>query len=182
MRFNSTQRAEPYQGLTCSCETVKAGSLRGRSTGAAWLSSARVVRCWVKSRNERNPRGQLPMFLARLPAANRRKVGMTSSQHGPYVLGYTHATMAGTTGSQTARWSQSPKPGLSWNCGLQPAHMNVESLVTVGQQYRGEYVPGPCTHRPSRHESRQHLKPPGQLVRGAGVEGGTDDWGEVVTR
>ena len=28
--------------------------------GAAWLSSARVVRCWVKSRNERNPRVQLP--------------------------------------------------------------------------------------------------------------------------
>ena len=24
-------------------------------TGAAWSSSARVVRCWVKSRNERNP-------------------------------------------------------------------------------------------------------------------------------
>jgi hypothetical protein len=24
-------------------------------TGGAWLSSARVVRCWVKSRNERNP-------------------------------------------------------------------------------------------------------------------------------
>ena len=24
-------------------------------TGAAWLSSARAVRCWVKSRNERNP-------------------------------------------------------------------------------------------------------------------------------
>ena len=24
-------------------------------TGVAWLSSARVVRCWVKSRNERNP-------------------------------------------------------------------------------------------------------------------------------
>jgi hypothetical protein len=28
---------------------------KGRYTGAAWLSSARVVRCWVKSRNERNP-------------------------------------------------------------------------------------------------------------------------------
>jgi hypothetical protein len=26
-----------------------------RETGGAWLSSARVVRCWVKSRNERNP-------------------------------------------------------------------------------------------------------------------------------
>ncbi len=29
-------------------------------TGAAWLSSARVVKCWVKSRNERNPCLQLP--------------------------------------------------------------------------------------------------------------------------
>ena len=29
-------------------------------TGGAWLSSARVVRCWVKSRNERNPYPQLP--------------------------------------------------------------------------------------------------------------------------
>ena len=28
---------------------------RGAYTGVAWLSSARVVRCWVKSRNERNP-------------------------------------------------------------------------------------------------------------------------------
>src|SRR5574337_234312 len=31
-----------------------------RNTGAAWLSSARVVRCWVKSRNERNPCPELP--------------------------------------------------------------------------------------------------------------------------
>ena len=30
-------------------------SKENRNTGAAWLSSARVVRCWVKSRNERNP-------------------------------------------------------------------------------------------------------------------------------
>ncbi len=29
-------------------------------TGAAWLSSARVVRCWVKSLNERNPCPYLP--------------------------------------------------------------------------------------------------------------------------
>jgi hypothetical protein len=32
---------------------------------------------------------------------------MTSSQHGLYVRGYTHATMAGTMGCKTARWSQS---------------------------------------------------------------------------
>ena len=32
----------------------------GACTGAAWLSSARAVRCWVKSRNERNPHPLLP--------------------------------------------------------------------------------------------------------------------------
>jgi len=31
-----------------------------RRTGGAWSSSARVVRCWVKSRNERNPCPVLP--------------------------------------------------------------------------------------------------------------------------
>ena len=55
VRFNSTRRAEPYQGLTWTCIPRKRGGLRGWSTGAAWLSSARAVRCWVKSRNERNP-------------------------------------------------------------------------------------------------------------------------------
>ena len=32
---------------------------------------------------------------------------MTSNQHGPYVLGYTRVTMAGTMGRQVARWSKS---------------------------------------------------------------------------
>ena len=34
--------------------------LRDMYIGAAWLSSARVVRCSVKSGNERNPCRQLP--------------------------------------------------------------------------------------------------------------------------
>src|SRR5689334_23874120 len=54
--FNSTQREEPYQGLTWSGHRRKRRlPARGSITGVAWLSSARVVRCWVKSRNERNP-------------------------------------------------------------------------------------------------------------------------------
>ena len=57
--FNSTQRAEPYQGLTCGVQRVKARGRKANRTDAAWLSSARVVRCWVKSRNERNPRDLL---------------------------------------------------------------------------------------------------------------------------
>jgi hypothetical protein len=48
--------------------------------------------------------------LVRLPGLTGRKVRMTSSQHGPYVWGYTRATMAGTEGSKTARWSKSVKP------------------------------------------------------------------------
>ena len=83
---------------------------------------------------------------------------MTSSQHGSYALGYTHATMAGTMGCESASWSQSLKTGPSWDCRLQPACMKPELLVTAGQHYCGEYVPGPCTHRPSRHGSRQRLK------------------------
>ncbi len=83
---------------------------------------------------------------------------MTSSQHGLDVQGDTHATMAGTMGRQPARGSQSAKAGLSSDCRLQPACMKPELLVTAGQPYCGEYVPGPCTHRPSRHGSWSRLK------------------------
>ncbi len=78
---------------------------------------------------------------------------MTSSQHDLYVLGYTHATMASTTGSEAARRSQSTKLVSVSDYRLQPACMKLELLVTAGQLYCGEYVPGPCTHRPSRHGS-----------------------------
>ena len=67
---------------------------------------------------------------------------MTSSQHGPYVLGYTHATMAGTTGGETARWSESLKAGLSSDCRLQLAYMKPESLVIVDQHATVNTFPG----------------------------------------
>ncbi len=78
---------------------------------------------------------------------------MTSSHHGLYAPGYTRATMARTEGSDTARWSKSQKPGPSSDCSLQLDCMKLESLVIADQQRRGEYVPGPCTHRPSHHGS-----------------------------
>ena len=83
---------------------------------------------------------------------------MTSSQHGLYVQGDTHATMVGTIGSQTARWSESNKTDLSSDCRLQLAYMKSELLVNADQPRRVEYVPGPCTHRPSRHGSWSRLK------------------------
>ena len=60
MWFNSKQREEPYQVLTPCDDAGNSIFLRDAETGGAWLSSARVVRCWVKSRNERNPYAQLP--------------------------------------------------------------------------------------------------------------------------
>ena len=51
-----------------------------------------------------------------------------------------------------------------------------------GSARHGEYVPGPCTHRPSRHGSWQYPKPVAQPVKEGAVEGKADDWGEVVTR
>src|ERR1700735_5743120 len=101
----------------------------------------------------------MPGTHGRLPGSTRRKVGMTSSHHAPYVLGCKHATMAGTEGCETARLSESRKAGLSSDRGLQLGPVKLESLVIADQQRRGEYVPGPCTHRPSRHESWQHPKP-----------------------
>ena len=83
---------------------------------------------------------------------------MTSSHHGLYAQGDTRATMAGTEGSETVMWSQSQKAGLSSDWSLQPDSMKLESLVIAHQPWRGEYVPGPCTHRPSNHGSWGCLK------------------------
>ena len=89
---------------------------------------------------------------------NRRKVGMTSSHHGPYGQGYTRTTMVGTEGCDPARVSQSQKPHLSPDRSLQLDSVKSESLVIANQHCRGEYVPGPCTHRPSHHGSWFYLK------------------------
>ena len=67
---------------------------------------------------------------------------MTSSPHGPYVWGYTRATMAGTKGSDTARWRQSQKTGLSSDCSLQLDCMKLESLVIADQQAAVNTFPG----------------------------------------
>ncbi len=67
---------------------------------------------------------------------------MTSSPHGPYAPGYTRATMAGTEGRNTARWSKSQKAGLSSDCSLQLDCMKAESLVIADQQAAVNTFPG----------------------------------------
>ena len=90
---------------------LETGEIRKEaSTGDAWLSSVRSVRSALKWDNERNPRRMLQVSYETALHFVRRKEGQTSSQHGPYTLGDTRATMAGTTGSQGVIRSESLKP------------------------------------------------------------------------
>ena len=84
---------------------------------------------------------------------------MTSSQHGSYAEGYTHATMAGTTGSEGATWSQSHQSRSQFGSQAATRLREVGVASNRWSAHSGEYVPGPCTHRPSRHESWKRLKP-----------------------
>jgi hypothetical protein len=158
----------------------------GGGTGAAWLSSARAVRCWVKSPNERNPQGPLPRerFSGPTAARNAEEGGDDVKSARPLRPGL-HTRYNGRYSGSRSREAE-PIPQSRPQFGLQAATRLHEAGVASnrGSAHRGEYVPGPCTHRPSHHGSRRHLKPAGQpLARvGAAVEGGVGDWGEVVTR
>ncbi len=67
---------------------------------------------------------------------------MTSSQHAPYVLGYTRTTMLRTKGSERANASKSHKPWLSSDRRLQLACVKEESLVIAGQHTAVNSFPG----------------------------------------
>ncbi len=84
--------------------------------------------------------------------------------------------------SELAIASQSQKAALSADRRLQPASVKPESLVIGDQPRPGEYVPGPCTHRPSRHGSCERPKSVPELFGDLAAEGERSDWGEVVTR
>ncbi len=78
---------------------------------------------------------------------------MTSSPHGPYVQGYTRATMGGTKGCEPVRGSQSQRAALSSDWGLQPDPMKAESLVIADQHAAVNTFPGLV------HTARHTMKP-----------------------
>ena len=77
---------------------------------------------------------------------------MTSNHHAPYDLGYTRATMDGTTSSELARVSESLKAILSSDCSLQLDYMKPESLVIANQNVAVNTFPG-LVHT-ARHTTR----------------------------
>ena len=139
------------------------------------------MRCSVKSGNERNPCRQLPSGNAGdsgETARVKREEGADDVKSVWLLRPGLHTCYNGRySGTPHREVEQIPKVRLSSDRGLQLALVKVESLVIADQHGRGEYVPGPCTHRPSHHESQ--LQPKRQPSCREIVIG---DWGEVVTR
>ena len=67
---------------------------------------------------------------------------MTSSPHGPYVQGYTRATMDGTKGCEPVKRSKPQKTVLSSDWSLQLDSMKLESLVIADQHAAVNTFPG----------------------------------------
>ncbi len=144
-QFDATRRTLPgfdmYRTGMETCLPFGAGTqvlhvcrqLVSRDVGLSPATSATLVACCHQVKLG---------TLARLPAICGRKAGMTSSPHGPYIPGFTRATMAGTKGCNTARWSQSQKAGLSSDWSLQLDSMKSESLVIADQHAAVNTFPG----------------------------------------
>ncbi len=145
--------------------TVSLKDLPDALRGIAWPPSARTVRRPVKSGNERDP---CPML--------RR-----------YLYGYRHswgtarAKWEEGAGDGRSVWSESPGLHAGNNGrdnGMRPRKGKL--ILETRSQYRstaatrrrdggipssrrlasfGEYVPAPCTHRPSSHPSGVMVKP-----------------------
>ena len=135
---------------------------QGICEGAAWLSSARAVRCRLKCHNERNPCCQLLTGSAE----DSDKTAIVRCEEGGDDVKSARPLCPGLHTCYNGRYRETVpckmdqilKACLSSDWGLQPDPTKLDSLVIAHQPWRGEYVPGPCTHRPSSHESRGRLK------------------------
>src|SRR3954467_9972766 len=158
----------------------------GPVTGGAWLSSARVVRCWVKSRNERNPRSMLP---ARSGGDSWETAGVNSEEGGddvksscPLCLGLQTCYNGRYKGLRYRKVERIPKSRSQFGLGsaTRPHEVGVASNRRSATlrliRSRALYTP-PVT-------SRKSVTPEAggpTLVEGA-VEGGIGDWDEAETR
>ena len=86
-------------------------TLLDKPRGSAWPSSARAVRCPVKSGNERDLHPQLLTsrkmieHIVGTALETRRKVQATVGLYAPNLLGYTRATMVRTIGCHSEKRS-----------------------------------------------------------------------------
>jgi len=125
------------------------------STAAAWLSSALGVSCRLKCLIERNPHPVLNFLTGNCPGVlPGRKEGTTSSQHGAYIQGHTHTTMANNNEPRAGNCKLISKisPQLGLRAETRPHELGIGS--NRGSACRGEYVLASCTHCPSSQQSQ----------------------------
>ena len=106
---------------------------------------------------------------------------MTSSPHGPYVWGYTRATMAVTAGAPGREAEPIPKSRLSSDRALQLGRVKVESLVIVDQNATVNTFPG-LVHTARHTMGVGFTRRRCANRKEAAGHGKVSDWGEVVTR
>ena len=120
------------------------------------------MRCWVKSRNERNPCRQLPACRGGHSggtAGDKPEEGGDDVKSSWPLCPGLHTCYNGRYRETVpCKRDQIRKACRSSDWGLRPDPTKLDSLVIAHQPWRGEYVPGPCTHRPSSQESRGRLK------------------------
>ncbi len=88
-------------------------SLKDGWTGAAWLSSARVLKCSLKWGNERNPYPMLQVSSGTALFLGEEGEDDVKSAWPSDALGYTRATMAGTKGFAKPQGGANPKKPVS---------------------------------------------------------------------
>ena len=126
------------------------------------MSSARAVRCRLKCHNERNPSPRLPSGCAGhsgdTAIARCEEGGDDVKSARPLRPGLHTCYNGGYRALLSRERLRTAKTLLSSDWSLQPDSTKLDSLVIAHQPWRGEYVPGPCTHRPSSHGSLECLK------------------------
>jgi hypothetical protein len=75
-----------------------------------------------------------------------------------FMTGATHVLQWTVQRVASRKVEQIPKNRSQFGLKAAIRLMKPESLVIADQLRRGEYVPEPCTHRPSSHESREGPK------------------------
>ena len=143
------------------------------------------MRCWVKSRNERNPRLQLPSgnagHFGETAGDKPEEGGDDVKSSWPLRAGLHTCYNGGDSGQRHSDVMLISKSHLSSDCTLQLEYMKLESLVIVDQHATVNTFPGLV------HTAR-HAMGVGSTRRWcanrkeAASHGRINDWGEVVTR
>ncbi len=156
------------------------GASSDRVTGGAWLSSARVVRCWVKPRNERNPCSMLPATPFGVVGDSLETAGVNSEEGGddvksscPLCLGLQTCYNGRYRGLRYRKVERIPKSRSQFGLGsaTRPHEVGVasnrRSATLRWIRSRALYTP-PVT---SRKSATPEARGPTSLLGGA-VEGG----------